>query len=135
VENVPVESIKNYPRKSLFIFGVIAYSVILGLWIYFFIVGYEAELRSTYISFDKSAGVCNEVALPITGVFLASRDAKWEGICNTLKQTSSIAYLKTFLNDHLKIFCAISLILFCGKEMPSSCTLMLFISTSLMIYR
>jgi hypothetical protein len=79
VENVPVESIKNYPRKSLLIFGIISYSVILALWVYFFVVGYEASVRQTFISFDRSSGICQQVAQPITGVFLASRDAKWEG--------------------------------------------------------
>mmetsp|Transcript_24954 Transcript_24954/g.53966 ORF Transcript_24954/g.53966 Transcript_24954/m.53966 type:complete len:476 (-) Transcript_24954:68-1495(-) len=79
-ENVPLlQEIRKFPRYYFLPFGCVAYSIFVGLYIFFFAVAWFASTEETYISLSSAGGVCSEVESPLSGTYLASKYGIWEG--------------------------------------------------------
>jgi len=79
IGTVPLDAITVFPGKFLFFIGITVYVVMFASYIIFFAVSFIDTRQDTFVSLSKSAGICQEVAKPVTGTFLASRSGSWEG--------------------------------------------------------
>lgn len=76
---IPLDQLNDLPRIIKFSCGTISYILLLGCFIYFFIITFLQRQRSSFISFDDSEGICSEVERPVTGTFYATDSGSWEG--------------------------------------------------------
>ena len=79
VDNIPVDVIKTMSTSKLVTFGLIAYGIVIGIFLYFAISGYIQARKEEYVSLDSSSGQCEEVVRTLTGTYYASSDGIWEG--------------------------------------------------------
>lgn len=64
----------------MFAFGLIAFIIIIILYVAFLIYGIVTKWDQSYVSFGASFGSnCIEVARPLTGVYYGSTEGKWQG--------------------------------------------------------
>jgi hypothetical protein len=79
-DNIPlVDAVRKFPGHYMVPYGFSAYSILFGLYVFFFCVAYLASVEESFISLDKAAGVCSEVKKPLSGTYLAASNGAWEG--------------------------------------------------------
>jgi hypothetical protein len=79
IDNVPVDIIKEMSASKLLVFGLLAYGIVIGIFLYFSIGGFIQGRKEEFVSLDSSSGQCSEVTRTLTGVYYASSDGLWEG--------------------------------------------------------
>lgn len=77
--NLPLPMIATLSKSKALVFGLIAYAVVAGIFLYFAVSGFDQTRKEEFVSLDSSAGECVSVERPLTGFFYASSDGVWQG--------------------------------------------------------
>lgn len=77
-KSIWVRRFTDLPKLSMYIAASIYHLAFWALFIYLIIISYYHGVRDSWLSFDKSSGDCDEVRVPITGVFEADYNGNWE---------------------------------------------------------
>ena len=96
IQNLPLKELKGLPQNHLYLFGSLTYLLLFVIYVFFFWWGVTTSFNQTFMSLDKSAGICVEVVRPFTAKFLASNDGLWLGDENF--KYSKAMYEFTFTN-------------------------------------
>ena len=65
--------------RLFYTMGILCYTIIGVLFIFFFYTGYESAAAAKFLSMDSSSGTCEYVGTQIDAVQFASSDGAWEG--------------------------------------------------------
>lgn len=71
--------LQELPPKFILPVGIFAYLATLLCFAYFAYTSYNIERKQQFISLSKDDGECENVALSITGDFIATSEGYWEG--------------------------------------------------------
>ena len=63
----------------MYYFGTVAYMAAIALFVYFTYTSYNANRNTAFISLSTDDGECNEVAISVTGSYLADDNGNWVG--------------------------------------------------------
>lgn len=75
--SLPIESMKYYPSVYAVYFGTIAYCVMITVFVYFMVGGYQRQIQQEFISLDENAGVCEPVAQFLNLEITATSKGLW----------------------------------------------------------
>ena len=78
---IPSDDIRQLPPQYLYPFGLLSIIFLIGIFFSIFLPGYLTQLNTQYLSPTESAesGLCQEVPISNTGLFLATRTGIWSG--------------------------------------------------------
>lgn len=79
IASIPSDSIRQLPRKYMFIFGFVANVLLFGVFGYFTITGYDQGISQKFMSLTTSSGVCSPVTKSVTGGYVADQYGVWGG--------------------------------------------------------
>lgn len=71
-ENLVLDALKDLPVLYKYILGTISYCMLVGIFVIFFTSGYRRELRAKYMSLQSDSGICRNIPLQVSGVYLGT---------------------------------------------------------------
>mmetsp|Transcript_1783 Transcript_1783/g.3069 ORF Transcript_1783/g.3069 Transcript_1783/m.3069 type:complete len:865 (+) Transcript_1783:117-2711(+) len=81
-DNLPFRWLRRMKGTTLVALGAFCYSLMVFLFVFFFLEGYNQSRYKYYVSLSRSNAVCTEVKRQIVGQFYATAEGLWEGSPN-----------------------------------------------------
>jgi len=109
--NIPNDTIKDFPRTPKYIFGSLVYALAIALFVYFFYNNFQQARYEEYLAplvpgqpLSNAIRDCRYVYKPFSGTFLASFDGFWEGhqgfdYSKALYQVTFNSFVRTDVNN------------------------------------
>ena len=79
VKIIALEDIKDIPQVYGRVMIGFFFIGLLGVFLYFFISGYQANREERFLSLHSSAGDCKVVLSPVTGEYILDSNGYWQG--------------------------------------------------------
>jgi hypothetical protein len=81
LQNIPSDRVKQLPPIYLYPVGTIVLFVLVGIFVAVFVPGYNAAIRTKFLSPVGSGNskYCDDVTISNTGTFLATKTGNWQG--------------------------------------------------------
>jgi len=79
-DNVPVESAKEIrPKFYLYLIGAGSFITMGVVFLYYFIILYQRNSTSSFVSISENSGSCKAVTKSVVGTFVADESGHWDG--------------------------------------------------------